>query len=240
MPLAPRRRFLQSAAGTLAGAGFPPAAAAARIKPGANAVLIVVDVQNCFVPGGALPVARGDEVVPVINRIATAFDNVVLTQDWHTPGHISFASSHAGKKPFDTIRLGYGEQRLWPDHCVQGSQDAALHKDLHLPQAQMILRKGFHPQVDSYSAFEEADHKTATGLTGYLRQRGIESVFVAGLATDFCVAWTALDARRLGFDTSVVEDACRAIDIDGSLQAAWKQMQAKGIERIQSGDIDIG
>ncbi len=240
MSLAHRRHFLQSAAAfALAGTGMPLSWAQTKIKPGGRAALIVVDVQNCFVPGGTLPVAKGDEVVPVINRIATAFENVVVTQDWHTPGHASFASTHAGKKPFETTKLSYGQQVLWPDHCVRGTDDAALHKDLKLPQAQVILRKGFHEHVDSYSAFEEADRKTSTGLAGYLKQRGIKTVFVTGLATDFCVAWTALDAKRLGFETYVVEDACRAIDLNGSLEAAWKQMKAKGVKRIQSSDLDI-
>ncbi|WP_029554322.1 bifunctional nicotinamidase/pyrazinamidase [Verminephrobacter aporrectodeae] len=220
-------------------AAIPASGAATGIRPDGRAVLIVVDVQNGFIPGGALPVVRGDEVVPVVNRIATAFENVVITQDWHPPGHASFASAHAGKKPFDSTRLAYGQQVLWPDHCVQGSEDAALHRDLQLPRAQLILRKGFHPHVDSYSAFTEADRKTTTGLAGYLRQRGIRRVFVAGLATDFCVAWTALDARRLGFEAHVIEDACRAIDLDGSLSAAWKQMLARGVRRIQSGDLRI-
>ena len=176
----------------------------------------------------------------MINRIAPAFENVVETQDWHMPGHASFASSYPGKKPFETTQLGYGQQVLWPDHCVQGTEDAALHKDLKLPQAQLVLRKGFHKNVDSYSAFEEADHKTATGLGAYLKARGMKTVFVAGLATDFCVAWTALDARRAGFTTYVVEDACRGIDLNGSLAAAWKQMQAEGVQRIQSTDIALG
>ena len=240
MPALHRRQFLQNAGLlALAAASTRPAWAAAPIRPGADSVLIVVDVQNCFVPGGTLPVAHGDEVVPVINRIATAFENVVETQDWHTPGHASFASSYPGKKPFETTQLGYGQQVLWPDHCVQGTEDAALHKDLKLPQAQLVLRKGFHKNVDSYSAFEEADHKTATGLGAYLKARGMKTVFVAGLATDFCVAWTALDARRAGFTTYVVEDACRGIDLNGSLAAAWKQMQAAGVQRIQSTDIAL-
>jgi nicotinamidase/pyrazinamidase len=238
---AQRRSFLHAtAAFAIAGTGLPTALAAGQIKPGGRSALIVVDVQNCFVPGGTLPVAKGDEVVPVINRIAPAFENVVVTQDWHTPGHASFASTHAGKKPFETTKLSYGQQVLWPDHCVRGTDDAALHKDLQLPQAQVILRKGFHEHVDSYSAFEEADRKTSTGLAGYLRQRGIKTVFVTGLATDFCVAWTALDAKRMGFETYVVEDACRAIDLNGSLDAAWKQMKAKGVKRIQSSDIALG
>jgi nicotinamidase/pyrazinamidase len=216
-----------------------PAWSAGKIKPGATSALIVVDVQNCFVTGGTLPVAKGEEVVPVINRIAAAFPNIVLTQDWHTPGHASFASAHAGKKPFETTTLKYGQQVLWPDHCVQGSDDAALHKDLKLPTAQLVIRKGFNQAVDSYSAFEEADRKTTTGLAGYLKARGIKTVFVAGLATDFCVAWTAMDARKLGFETYVIEDASRGIDLNGSLAAAWKSMEAKGVKRIQSGDLDI-
>jgi len=213
--------------------------AAAKIKPDELSALIVVDVQNCFVTGGTLPVAKGEEVVPVINKLAKAFDNIVLTQDWHTAGHASFASTYAGKKPFETTKLSYGTQVLWPDHCVQGTQDAALHKDLDVPKAQIIVRKGFHQHVDSYSAFEEADRKTPTGLAGYLKQRGIKRVFVTGLATDFCVAWTAMDARKLGFETYVIEDATRGIDLNGSLATAWKQMTAKGVKRIQSTDIEI-
>jgi nicotinamidase/pyrazinamidase len=214
--------------------------AASKIKPGSKSVLIAVDVQNCFVEGGTLPVAKGSEVVPVINRISTAFENIVVTQDWHTKGHASFASAYDGKKPFETTKLSYGTQVLWPDHCVQGTKDAELHKDLSLPSAQLIIRKGYHPKVDSYSAFMEADAKTATGLSGYLKQRGIKTVFVTGLATDFCVAWTAMDARAAGFEVYVVEDACRAIDLNGSLAAAWKNMAAKGVKRIQSADIQVG
>jgi len=235
-----RRAFLKSlsAAGLAGIAGLPLIGhAAEKIKPSAHSALIVVDVQNCFVTNGTLPVPKGEEVVPIINRIAPAFENVVITQDWHTPGHTSFASSHAGKKPFETTKLAYGTQVLWPDHCVQGTEDAALHKDLKIPHAQVIVRKGYHKDVDSYSAFEEADRKTATGLAGYLRQRGIRTVFVAGLATDFCVAWTAMDARKLGFETYVIEDAARGIDLNGSLAAAWKQMTAKGVKKIQSADI---
>jgi len=238
-----RRSFLRSMSGAgLAGiAGLPLIGSAAqKIKPPASAALIVVDVQNCFVANGTLPVPKGDEVVPVINRIAQAFENVVITQDWHTPGHASFASSHAGKKPFETTKLSYGMQVLWPDHCVQGTDDAALHKDLKIPHAQVIVRKGYHKNVDSYSAFEEADRKTATGLGGYLKQRGINTVFVAGLATDFCVAWTAIDARKQGFETYVIEDAARGIDLNGSLAAAWKQMGVKGVKRIQSSDLALG
>jgi nicotinamidase/pyrazinamidase len=210
---------------------------AATIKPGPTSALIVVDVQNCFVDGGTLPVKGGAQVVPVINKLAASFENIVVTQDWHTPGHASFASTHAGKKPFETTQMPYGTQVLWPDHCVQGSDDAALLKDLKLPTAQLIIRKGFHKDVDSYSAFEEADRKTATGLGAYLKARGVDTVFVTGLATDFCVAWTALDARKLGFNVYVIEDATRGIDLNGSLAAAWKQMTEAGVKRIQSGDI---
>ncbi len=233
-----RRHLLQSfaALGAL-GSIAPWALSAEKIKPGSDAALIVVDVQNCFIEGGTLPVAKGAEVVPVINRMAGAFANIVVTQDWHTPGHASFASAHPGKKPFETTTMPYGTQVLWPDHCVQGSADAVLHPELKLPSAQLILRKGYHADVDSYSAFMEADRKTATGLAGYLKQRGIKTVFVVGLATDFCVAWTALDARGAGFATYVVEDACRGIDLNGSVAAAWKNMAAKGVTRIQSSDL---
>jgi nicotinamidase/pyrazinamidase len=172
--------------------------------------------------------------VPVINRIATLFANVVLTQDWHPAGHASFAASHPGKKPFDVIELAYGTQVLWPQHCIQGSVDAALHADLKVPHAQLIVRKGFHAGVDSYSAFQEADRTTPTGLDGYLKQRAITRLFLTGLATDFCVAWSALDARRAGYETWVIEDATRAIDLDGSLDAAWREMAAQGVRRIQS------
>jgi nicotinamidase/pyrazinamidase len=161
----------------------------------------------------------------------------VVTQDWHTPGHVSFASAHSGKKPFETTQLPYGTQVLWPDHCVQGTEDAALLKDLKLPKAELIIRKGYHTDTDSYSAFMEADGKTATGLSGYLKERGIDTLFLAGLATDFCVAWSALDARKFGFTTYVIEDATRAIDLNGSLAAAWKQMSDAGVKRIQSADI---
>lgn len=202
-----------------------------------DAVLVVVDVQNGFMPGGGLPVPLGDEVVPVINRLGKFFSNVVITQDWHPAGHASFASSHTGKVPYDMMTMPYGPQVLWPDHCVQGTQDAALHADLHLPHAQLIIRKGFHPQVDSYSAFMEADRTTTTGLAAYLQARGLRKAYVCGLATDFCVAWTALDARAAGFDAVVIEDACRAIDLNGSLAQAWKDLQAAGVQRLQSNDI---
>jgi nicotinamidase/pyrazinamidase len=200
-------------------------------------VLLVVDVQNDFMPAGALAVPRGDEVVPVINALAGRFANVVITQDWHTPGHTSFATSHAGKKPFERIELPYGEQVLWPDHCVQDTAGAALHPQLAIPHAQLIVRKGHHHHVDSYSAFVEGDGKHATGLAGYLRERGIERIFICGLATDFCVAWSALDARKAGFEVVVIEDACRAIDTGGSLAAAWRDMDAAGVKRISSREL---
>ncbi len=190
--------------------------------------LIVVDVQVDFCAGGALAVLDGDAVVEPIGRLAAEFPVVVLTQDWHTPGHASFASTH-DKAPFETVELAYGTQVLWPDHCVMGSGGAAFHPDLRIPGAQMIVRKGFHAGVDSYSAFMEADCQTPTGLSGYLAERGVDRVFVVGLATDFCVAWTALDARRAGLEAIVLEDACRAIDMDGSLAKSRRDMQAAGV-----------
>lgn len=234
------RRLFLTGLGSLALIAVAPRAfaqaAAAKVKPTPMSALIVVDVQNCFTPGGSLAVKQGDEIVPVINRLAKSFDNVVLTQDWHTPGHVSFASTH-GKKPFEQITLHYGKQTLWPDHCVQGTEGAALHKDLQIPHAQLVIRKGFNKSVDSYSAFLEADRKTSTGLAAYLKARGINRVFVCGLATDFCVAWTALDARKAGFQTYVIEDACRGIDLMGSLDRAWADMKKAGVRRIKSGDI---
>jgi nicotinamidase/pyrazinamidase len=200
-------------------------------------VLVVVDVQNCFVPGGSLAVKGGDEIVPLINRLAGSFKHVVLTQDWHTPDHVSFASQHPGKKPFETVELAYGTQVLWPDHCVQGTEGAMLHKSLDIPHAELIIRKGYRRDVDSYSAFLEADKKTQTGLGGYLKQRGLKRVFLAGLATDFCVGWSAQDARRQGFEALVIEDACRGIDAQGSLAKAWTDMKAAGVKRIQSSDL---
>jgi nicotinamidase/pyrazinamidase len=197
----------------------------------AEACLIVADLQNDFMPGGALAVPGGDEVVPVVNRLMARFENVVLTQDWHTPRHASFASSHPGRKPFETIQLAYGSQVLWPDHCVQGTSGAALHPDLDATRAQLVIRKGYHSGIDSYSAFLEADRKTATGLAGYLKERGFGKLYLCGLATDFCVAWSALDARAAGFETTVIEEACRAIDLEGSLERAWADMAAAGVKR---------
>lgn len=232
-----RRHFLIRSAAAAAALAPARVFAADKIAPDAKSVLVVVDVQNCFLPGGSLAVKDGEQVIPVINRLAKAFANVVVTQDWHTPRHISFASSHAGKKPFDVVRLPYGEQVLWPDHCVQGTNGAALSKDLEVSNAQLVIRKGFRSDVDSYSALLEADKKTSTGLAGYLKERGIAKLFVTGLATDFCVAWTAVDARAAGFDVFVVEDACRGIDAQGSLMRAWDAMKKAGVQRIQSDAI---
>jgi nicotinamidase/pyrazinamidase len=194
-----------------------------------NDVLLVVDVQNDFCPGGALPVPRGDEVVPLVNRLAQHFKHVVLTQDWHPAGHHSFASSHRGRQPFETISVAYGRQILWPDHCVQGTSGAAFHPDLAITHAELVLRKGFRRAIDSYSAFFENDHATPTGLAGYLRERGLTRVFLAGLAFDFCVRYSAEDARREGFEAIVIEDACRAIDIEGSVAATRQNFAALGV-----------
>lgn len=199
--------------------------------------LLVIDVQNDFLPGGALAVPDGDQVIPVVNRLAKAFGRVVLTQDWHPREHVSFAANHAGKEPFGTIDLPYGQQVLWPTHCVQHSTGAALADGLDVPHAQLIVRKGYHPHIDSYSAFFEADRKTPTGLLGYLRELGIQRVFCVGLATDFCVAWSALDARAAGLEVAVIEDACRAIDLNGSLAQAWQHMTGAGIARLQSHEV---
>jgi nicotinamidase/pyrazinamidase len=234
-----RREFLKTAAAAGMVAMASPARAQGKVKPSPQDVLLVVDVQNCFVPGGNLPVKEGDQIVPLINRLAKAFQHVVLTQDWHTPGHISFASSHAGKKPFETVSLPYGTQVLWPDHCVQGTADANLHPALAIPHAELIIRKGYRQQMDSYSAFYEADGKTPTGLTGYLKDRGLKKVYLVGLATDFCVAWSALDARKAGFEAAVIEDATRGIDAGGSLAKAWTDMTGAGVQRLQSAAIDV-
>ncbi len=248
---ASRRALLRALAGWSVLATLPPGVlslrAAASGAPGtsgvaglnAHSALIIVDVQNCFVSGGSLAVPHGEDVVPVINRLAGLFATVVATQDWHTPGHVSFASSHPGKKPFETIDLAYGTQVLWPDHCVMGTDDAQFVHGLDTIKAQLVIRKGFHQGVDSYSAFDEADHRTTTGLAGYLKERHVRRVFVCGLATDFCVAWTALDARMAGFDTAVIEDACRGIDLNGSLAASWRSMTAAGVHRIRSADLGI-
>ena len=186
---------------------------------------------NDFYPGGALSVPRGDEVVPLVNRLAERFKHVVLTQDWHPPGHLSFVSSHPGKKPYETVQVAYGPQILWPDHCVQGTPGAEFQKDLRITHAELVLRKGYHREIDSYSAFYENDRKTSTGLGGYLRERGFKRVFLAGLAFDFCVRYSAEDATREGFDVVVVEDACRGIDVDGSVAETGRTFAALGISR---------
>ena len=202
-----------------------------------DSVLLVIDMQYDFMPGGALAVADGDALVPLINRLGEQFRGVVITQDWHPSGHISFASSHPGRLPFESTTLPYGPQTLWPDHCVQGNHGALLHADLDLPHAQLILRKGCNRHIDSYSAFLEADRSTPTGLASYLKERGVQNVFVVGLTLDFCVAWSALDARAAGFTTVVIENACRAIDMNGSLDKAWQDMLAAGVTRIDSSEL---
>lgn len=202
---------------------------------GPRDALVVVDVQNDFCPGGALAVPEGDEVVPVANRLLARFAHAIVTQDWHPEGHVSFASSHEGMRPFETIVLPYGTQVLWPDHCVRGTRGAALHEALDVARAEAIVRKGFRAAIDSYSAFFENDRATPTGLAGYLRDRGLARIFLCGLATDFCVGWSAIDARRLGFEAIVIEDACRAIDVDGSLDAARSAMDEAGVVRVGEG-----
>jgi nicotinamidase/pyrazinamidase len=201
---------------------------------GDSDVLLVIDVQNDFCPGGNLAVPEGDQVVPVINRLAHRFHHVVATQDWHPAGHHSFASSHGGRKPYDTVEAAYGPQILWPDHCVQGTDGAEFHPELALPNLELVIRKGFRRHIDSYSALFENDHKTPTGLAGYLRERGIGRVFVAGLALDFCVRYSAEDARREGFDVVVIEDACRGIDVGGSVKATRESFAALGIATVSA------
>jgi nicotinamidase/pyrazinamidase len=203
-----------------------------QIRLNHDDVLLIIDVQNDFCPGGALAVANGDAVVPVINRLSERFDHVVLTQDWHPSGHSSFATSHPGSSPFASISMPYGQQTLWPDHCIQGSAGAAFHPRLQTTRAELVIRKGFRSEIDSYSALYENDRKTPTGLSGYLRERGLRRVFLAGLATDYCVHYSAVDARRLGFDAVLVEAGCRAIDLAGSLDAAWAAMAEAGVQRV--------
>jgi nicotinamidase/pyrazinamidase len=202
-----------------------------QIRPDDD-LLLVIDVQNDFCPGGALAVADGDAVVPVINRLTERFAHVVLTQDWHPLAHGSFATSHPGSVPFQTTTMPYGQQTLWPDHCVQGTAGAAFHPQLRTERAALVIRKGFRPEIDSYSAFYENDRRTPTGLAGYLRERGVRRIFLAGLATDYCVYFSAVDARRLGFDTVLIEAGCRAIDLAGSLEVAWAGMAAAGVQRV--------
>jgi nicotinamidase/pyrazinamidase len=200
-------------------------------------VLIVVDVQNDFCGGGSLPVPGAEEIVPAINGLAARFAHVVLTQDWHPPGHHSFASSHPGRKPYEAVELTYGRQVLWPDHCVQGTWGAAFHGELAIPHAGLILRKGLHAGIDSYSAFFENDRKTPTGLAGYLRERGFTRVILTGLALDFCVRYSAEDARHAGFSAAVIVYACRALDVDGSLAATWESFEKRGILRLHETEI---
>jgi nicotinamidase/pyrazinamidase len=207
------------------------------MKLDAHDVLIVIDVQNDFCPGGALAVPHGDEVIGSIHRVAPRFQHIVLTQDWHPPGHSSFAASHPGKEPYESIELNCGEQTLWPSHCVQGSHGAEFHPALKLTQAELILRKGFRPHVDSYSAFFENDRATPTGLAGYLRERGLTRVFLAGLAYDYCVGYSALDARRLGLPAFVLRDACRAIDLNSSVVAIESEFAAAGVSVIDSAQL---
>jgi nicotinamidase/pyrazinamidase len=204
---------------------------------GPEDVLIVTDVQYDFLPGGNLAVAGGDEIVPLINALAKKFTNVILTQDWHPADHISFASQHKGKHAFETIELDYGTQVLWPDHCVWNTRGAEISADLDIPHAQLVIRKGFHRGIDSYSSFQEADRKTLTGLAGYFNERDAGRLFIVGLATDFCVAWSALDGAAGGFDVTVIEDATRGIDANGSLEKAWADMKEAGVERIMSREI---
>jgi nicotinamidase/pyrazinamidase len=201
--------------------------------------LLVIDVQNDFCPaingiGGALAVPDGDAIVPIINRLAQRFQHVILTQDWHPAGHISFASSHPGKRPFETTEVAYGTQTLWPDHCVQGTPGADLHPGLHIPHAELILRKGFRREIDSYSAFLEDDHTTPTGLTGYLRERGLKRLFLCGLAYDFCVRFSAIDGTAAGFECIVIEDATRAVNLEGTVAQTKTTLQASGIAQISS------
>jgi nicotinamidase/pyrazinamidase len=207
------------------------------VEPGDNDALIVVDVQYDFLPGGALAVEDGNAVIAPINRLARVFRHVVLTQDWHPEGHASFASSHPGRQPFELVDLHYGPQVLWPDHCVQGTQGAEIARELDIPHAQLVIRKGYNAGIDSYSGFKEADRQTSTGLEGYLKERGFRRVFCAGLALDFCVAWTAMDAAAAGFQTYLIEDASRAIDANGSLEKARRDLDAAGVQVVGSAQI---
>lgn len=213
------------------------------MRVSAQDVLLVIDVQNDFCPGGALAVKDGDEVIAPIHRIAPRFENIILTQDWHPVDHTSFAANHPGKQPYESIQMSCGTQTLWPVHCVQNTSGAQFHPSLHLNphlfRAQLILRKGFHPQIDSYSAFFENDRVTPTGLAGYLRERGLKRIFLAGLAYDYCVAYSALDARRLGVSAVVVRDACRAIDLGGSVARIEAEFAQTGVEVIESAAIAV-
>ncbi|UUX50730.1 bifunctional nicotinamidase/pyrazinamidase [Nisaea acidiphila] len=207
---------------------------------GPDTALILIDIQNDFCPGGALAVADGDAVVPVANALIDKFETIVLTQDWHPADHSSFASNHPGKDAFSLIEMPYGPQVLWPPHCIQGSEGAAFHKDLVTDKANLIVRKGFRSAIDSYSAFFENDHETTTGLAGYLKDRGISKLVMTGLATDFCVRFSAVDAAKLGFSVTLAEDGCRAIDLDGSLDAAKAAMREAGVTLTTSGNLTFG
>lgn len=211
--------------------------AAVSLQIQATDALLLIDLQPDFMPGGSLPVRGGDEIVPRINALARRFQHVVLTQDWHPAGHISFASTHLGKQAYEQIEAAYGTQTLWPEHCVQNTPGAALAAGLDVPHAELILRKGFRPEIDSYSAFLENDHRTATGLAGYLRERGLRRLFLAGLAYDFCVRFSAVDGRALGFEAVVVEDATRAVALPGSVEATDQALAEAGVLRIQSGSL---
>jgi nicotinamidase/pyrazinamidase len=206
----------------------------------ATDALLVIDLQNDFCPGGALEVAGGDEIVPVVNSLARRFAHVVLTQDWHPPAHISFASAHPGARPYQTIAAPYGAQALWPDHCVQNTAGAALHPGLSIPHAELILRKGFRREIDSYSAFLENDHFTPTGLAGYLRERSLKRLFLCGLAYDFCVRFSAIDGTALDFECVVIEDATRAVGLPGSVEATDQAFEEAGIQRVQAEDLLAG
>lgn len=231
------RRIVIAGATLLTAAATRGVQAQERPEIDPQTALIVVDVQNDFCPGGRLAVPKGDDLVAVCNPIGKRFQNVVLTQDWHPDGHSSFASSHPGKKPFEMVQMPYGPQVLWPDHCTWDSAGAEFHEGLDIPHAQTIVRKGYRKEVDSSSGFLEADRKTATGLGGYLKERGVTRAVVVGLATDFCVNWTAQDAAKSGLQTLVVEEACRAIDLGGSLDKAWADMAALGVKRIKVSDM---
>ena len=207
------------------------------VRPGPRDVLLVVDVQNDFCPGGALAVPDGDAILPVVNRLARAFPHVLLTQDWHPAGHHSFAETYPGKAPFETIALPYGPQILWPEHCVQETPGAAFRADLDIPHAELVIRKGYHLRIDSYSAFFENDHNTSTGLAGYLRERGFRRVFLCGLAFDFCVRYSAEDAIASGFEAIVIEDACRGIDLAGSVAETHRTLAALGARVVPAGAI---
>ncbi len=222
------------------GAGHHPVDAMSNETAGENDVLLVVDVQNDFCPGGALAVPRGDEVIPVINLLASQFANVVLTQDWHPPGHSSFASAHPGRRPYEVVEASYGPQTLWPDHCVQGTPGADFHLSLRIPHAALVLRKGMRGAIDSYSAFYENDRKTPTGLVGYLRERNLTRIFLAGLAFDFCVRYSAEDAISSGFAAAVVEEACRGIDVEGSMAATRRSFGLLNIPCVSERDLSQG